>query len=327
MRPLTLLRAKPVIPVLNRPLLHWTLELLARHGVREVVINLHHLPDSIRDAVGAGRRFGLRVRYSHERRILGTSGGPRKARRLLGDEPILIVNGDMIFDFDLGALVERHRSSGARATLALKRNPDPRRYGPIVTGRGGWIRSVPGFERRSSGVVSLFTGVQVVDPGLLERLPSGPSDSIRDLFAGLLRDGEPLLGVRVRGPWYDLSSPSLYLDSQKSLLAAGFADPGITSLVHPEARVHPSARLRRSVVGPGSVVREGATVVRSVLWRGVVVEQDARVQDSILTDGVRTQPGESLSGFVVLTRGVPGRGRTGGLKRYGEQLRTEVATK
>src|SRR5687767_5450633 len=91
MRPLTLLRAKPVLPVMNRPLLHWTLDLLARGGVRDVMINLHYLPDTVREAVGTGREFGLRVAYSMEPKILGTGGGPRKVRDFFGGEPFILV--------------------------------------------------------------------------------------------------------------------------------------------------------------------------------------------------------------------------------------------
>ena len=135
MRPLTLLRAKPALPVLNRPLIHWTLELLRRHGVTDVVVNLHHLPGTVRRAVGDGSTLGLRVSYSYERRILGTAGGPRKVRRFFGDEPFLLVNGDVLFDFDLSDLVRRHAASGARATLALKAYRRVEAYGGVVIGR------------------------------------------------------------------------------------------------------------------------------------------------------------------------------------------------
>src|SRR5262245_1176985 len=167
-RPLTLSRAKPVLPVLNRPLLHWTLDALASHGVREVVINVHHRPQTVVRAVGSGGAFGLRVTYSHERRLLGTGGGPRRVRRFFGAEPFLLVNGDVVFDLDLDRLVERHRASGARATLALKPNPDPRRYARVVTGPGGRLLSLAGLPRPARGRSSLFTGVHVLDPALLE---------------------------------------------------------------------------------------------------------------------------------------------------------------
>lgn len=300
MRPLTLLRAKPVLPVLNRPLLHWTLELLRRHGVTDVIVNLHHLPGTVRRSVGDGRTLGLRVSYSFERRILGTSGGPRKVRRFFGDEPFLLVNGDVLFDFDLSDLVRRHAASGARATLALKAHRKVEAYGGVVTGPGGFIRALAGLPRPAPGRPLLFTGVHVLDPDLLDRLPPGPSDSVRDLYAPLVAEGQRLLGVRVSGAWYDFGSPSLYLASQLSMMSSGFRGAGAARLVHPEARVHPRARVTRSVVGAGAVVGEGAVVSGSVLWEGAEVGRGARVSASIVATGGRVGEEEAVERAVVL---------------------------
>ncbi len=268
MRPLTFVKAKPVLPVLNRPLLHWTLELLAAHDIREVMINLHHLPRTVRAAVGDGRAFGLKVAYSYEREILGTGGGPRKVRRWLGDEPFLLVNGDVVFDFDLARLFRVHRRARA---------PRPAR-----------------------GTVSMFPGVHVLDPALLDRLPPGPSDTVRDLYVPLIAEGRPPLGVRLRGAWYDLGSPSLYLASHQSLLASRFRGTRRGSVIHPEARVHPRARVTRSVVGKGAVIEQGAEVRGSVLWDRVRVGRDAAVEGSILASGVRLADGEALAHAVLM---------------------------
>src|SRR5262249_28455584 len=152
-------------------------------------------------------------------------------------------------DFDLSALRRRHERSGAPATLGLIPNPDPRRYGPVVTGPDGFVRSLAGLPRPARGITSLFTGVHVLDPALLDRLPPGPWDPVRHLYAPLVAEGRPPLGMRLQGPWYDLGSPSLYLASQQSLLASRFRGIRRGSVVHPEARVHPRARVVRSVVG------------------------------------------------------------------------------
>jgi NDP-sugar pyrophosphorylase family protein len=303
MRPLTLLRAKPALPVMNRPLLHWTLDLLARSGVTDVMVNLHYLPDSVREAAGDGSAFGLRVAYSMEPKILGTGGGPRKVRDFFGEEPFLLVNGDMVFDFDLRDLVRRHLAAGARATLALRPNPDPRRYPPVRTDRRGRVTSLPGHARRTRGTASLFTGIHVLDPTTLDRLPPGPSDTVRDLYARLVAEGETVLGVRVRGRWFDIGSPALYLASHRALLAAGFAGARKGVLVHPEARVAKGARVTGSVIGPGSVVERGARVSGSVLWDDVVVGERADVRGSILAGGTRVGEGDVYENAVATRRG------------------------
>jgi NDP-sugar pyrophosphorylase family protein len=307
MRPLTLLRAKPALPVLNRPLLHWTLERLARHGVTDAVVNLHHLPETVKAAVGDGSAFGVRVRYSFEETILGRGGGPRLVRDFFGDEPFLLVNGDVVFDFDISHLVACHEVKGARVTMALRPNPDPRVYGPVVTGPDGRVRSVAGRPRLTRGTVSLFTGVQVLDPALLDRLPDGASD-ILDLYGPLVEEGALLRGLRVRGAWYDLGAPPLYLAAQLRLLARRREG----ALVHPLARVDRTARVEDSVVGARARVGAGALVRRSVLWEDAVVEAGARIRGSIVTDGAVVGPREEAASVMVFAPGAlpPGEGES-----------------
>jgi mannose-1-phosphate guanylyltransferase len=316
MRPLTLLRAKPVLPVLNRPLLHWTLGRLARAGVSEVMVNLHHLPETVEAALGDGRRFGLRIRYSRETAILGTGGGPRKLRNFFGEEPFLVVNGDVLFDFDLKELLARHRASGVKATLALRRNPGG--YTAVVTDRRGGILSIGGRPRPARGTRSMFASVHVMDPALLDRLPEGASDSMGDLYIPLLAEGAHLLGVRTRGAWYDLGRPSLYRDAQLRLLPGRGRE---RSLVDPGARMASGVRPRRSVIGAGARVGRGALVERSVLWNGAVVEPGARVRGSIVTSGGVIRGGERAEGVVVLPAAALGReANAGGRVEWREEM-------
>jgi NDP-sugar pyrophosphorylase family protein len=299
MRPLTGLRAKPALPVLNRPLIAWTLEHLGRHGFKDIVVNTHHLPSSVREAARAARGRGLRLRFCHEPRILGTGGGPRRVRRLLGPGPVLLVNGDVFFDFDPRALVRRHRASGAAATLALKPNPRPSVYGPVVTSSDGRVRSIAGLPRPARGRKSLFTGVHVVEASLLERLGAGFSDSVRDLYAPMVAAGERIMGVRVRGAWHDLGDPALYLEAQMKLLSRRRR-----GLVDVSARVERGARVSRSVIGSGCHVGLGSLVSGSVLWSGVTIGEGARVERSVLATGVTVPAGARVVGSV----GIPSRG-------------------
>lgn len=314
MRPLTLLRAKPALPVLNRPLLHWTLASLRRAGVTDVVINTHHRPASVRAAArAAARALGMRLRFSHERTLLGSIGGVRKARRWLGSGPFLLLNGDMVFDFELRPLIAKGR--GAAAAVSLQRHPRRGRYGSVVTDARGRVLSFAGQPRPARGAAWHFTGIQVLDPRLLERLGDGYAETARDLYGPLLAAGERVEGVLLEGPWHDLSSPALYLASQLALLRRGFAQTRRGLCVHRDARVDAGARLRRAVVGPGCVIGSGAVVEDSVLWRGVRVGASARVSGSILTDGVRVAAGETLRSRLALRRRP--RGAAGGRLRRG----------
>jgi NDP-sugar pyrophosphorylase family protein len=313
MRPLTLLRAKPALPVLDRPLLQFTLERLAKAGVRDVVVNLHHLPESVVEAIEPGRRHGLRIRYSREREILGTGGGPRAVREFFGQKPFLLVNGDVFFDFDLRALVARHRASGALATLALRLQPDARAYSSVVTDRRGRILSIAGRPRPARGTVSMFASVHVLDPRLLERLPPGPSDSVRDLYLPLLAEGAFIAGVRCAGAWYDFGRPSLYRDAQLRMLRGRGQ-----VLIGSGARIAVAAAVRRSVLGARSRVASGARVERSVLWPEAVVEHGARVAGSIVTTGGVVRTGERAENVIVLPLGELGPGDRAGVERHGD---------
>jgi mannose-1-phosphate guanylyltransferase/mannose-1-phosphate guanylyltransferase/phosphomannomutase len=242
------------------------------------------------------------VSYSRERTILGTAGGPRKVRSFFGADPFLLVNGDVLFDFDLRRLVSRHRRAGAVATLALKPNPDPETYRPVVTGPDGWVRWLPGLRRRRRGTTSLFTGVHVMDPSLLDRLAVGPADSVRDVYAPILAEGGKILGVRVNGPWLDLGRPALYLSSQLRE-AQRRSRREDRSLVDATARIGRGVRLDRAVVGPGAEVGDGASVIGSVLWGGARVLTRASVRRCVVTDEGVVGEGDRVSGSLVMGRG------------------------
>jgi mannose-1-phosphate guanylyltransferase len=212
---------------------------------------------------------------------------------------MLLVNGDMLFDFDLTRLVQRHRASGARATLALLPNPDPKLYGPIVTDASGRVLSLAGMPRKARGTASLFTGVHVLDPAILDRLPEGPSSSIHDLYVPLVAEGERVQGVRLKGAWYDFGRPRLYRDAQLRLMPGQGRD---RSLLDPQAKVDPDARVVRSVVGTGARVGAEARVQRSILWDGAAVEPGSRVDGSIVATGAVVRGGERARNVVVVPR-------------------------
>jgi NDP-sugar pyrophosphorylase family protein len=299
------------------------MERLAGAGVRDVVVNLHHLPETVVSVLRSGRRYGVRIQYAVERTLLGTGGGPRAVREFFGREPMLLVNGDVLFDLDLRGLLAAHRACGARATLALRQNPVPHAYSPVVTDRKGRILSIAGRPGAAHGPVSMFASVHVLDPALLERLPEGASDSVLDLYVPLLAEGAHLQGVRTRGAWYDFGRPSLYRDAQLRLLTGRGRD---RSLVDATARVSATARVRRSVVGGGARVGASARVERSVLWDGAVVEAGARVSGAIVVTGAAVRPGEKAEGVIVLpAEALGGQAEAGGrVERRGDMAWVEL---
>jgi mannose-1-phosphate guanylyltransferase len=184
-------------------------------------------------------------------------------REAFGAEPLLILNGDVLSEIDPRRLAAVHRASGSRATLALRRNPVPYAYSPVVSDRSGRILSIAGRPQRARGTVSMFASAHVLDPALLDRLPEGASDSVRDLYVPLLGEGGHLQGVRFEGAWYDFGRPSLYRDAQLRLLPGRGRD---RALVDRTARV--AATVRRSVIGAGSASGPGPGSSAACCGRG-----------------------------------------------------------
>ncbi|HWT03457.1 MAG TPA: NDP-sugar synthase [Pyrinomonadaceae bacterium] len=280
--PLTVDRTKPAIPFLGKPLVGYVAEYLGRHGCREVVVNLHHQPDSVRAALGDGTRFGVRLDYVEEEIILGTSGALDNARHLLEGGTFFVVNGKIATDIDLTRALETHRETGALATLVLLPNERRERFsvvetrGPLVTGFGGM--PAPGGDRGDAPL--MFTGIQVLEPRIFDYIPRGRfSHSTTDVYPQAIARGERVVAHVAEGRWYELSTIPRYLDISLALMK----DEG-----------------RDVEAGENCAIHAGATVRDSVLWDGVTVEEGARVGRAVLGDGVRVRAGEVLENAAVV---------------------------
>jgi len=217
LRPLTETLPKPLLPVAGRPLLEWNLLLLKRHGITEVIINLHHLGEQIVRALGDGARLGLRLAYSHEPTLQGTGGGIKQAAPFLKDGPFLVLNGDTLSECDLTALIATHRASGAVATLAVRDDPEAATWGPVTLDAQGRILQINGSpplpEPRSALPICMFAGIHVMEQSVLDAMPSGPG-SIIDVYGHLLRQGRTLHAYRMSGYWSDIGDPKRYAQAQ-----------------------------------------------------------------------------------------------------------------
>ncbi|MFI4993360.1 MAG: sugar phosphate nucleotidyltransferase [Solirubrobacterales bacterium] len=202
LRPLTYEITKPMVPVLDRPVMEHILDLLKRHGFDEVIANLHYFPDSIK------QYFGDRITYRVEEELLGTAGGVRACRDFFGDEPFLVISGDALTDIDLGALAARHSEAGGMATLAVKKVPDTREYGVVLHDREGRIT---GFQEKPSPDEALSDlgncGIYVFSPEIFDYFPERPfADWAQDVFPALLENDVPFHIHEVREYWNDVGS-------------------------------------------------------------------------------------------------------------------------
>src|SRR5688572_1518988 len=275
LQPLTLARAKAATPVDGEPLARRTIAWLVSHGVRDLVLNLHHKPETITRAVGDGSDLGARVRYSWESPVLGSAGGPRRALPLIvgTERTFVLVNGDTLTNVDLPAMIAQHRQSGARVTMALIPNPRPDKYGGVVLDAG---HAVTGFTRRGAATEGFhFIGPQVVEAEVFESLADGvPAESVSGVYPRLMaeRPGS-VMGYVSAATFHDIGTPADLLQTSLALAAAdGRPDAPWWGR---NARVDPSARITRSVLWDDVTIGAGVTLTECIVADGVTIPDNA----------------------------------------------------
>jgi NDP-sugar pyrophosphorylase family protein len=284
LRPLTLARAKAAAAVDGESLARRTIRWLASHGVRDLVLNLHHKPDTITADVGDGSDLGARVRYSWESPVLGSAGGPRHALPLVGERTFFLVNGDTLTDVDLPAMLEHHRRTSALVTMALIPNPDPSKYGGVLLDESG---AVTQFTRPGGPGLSMhFIGPQVVEADAFAPLEDGiVSESVLGIYPRFIaeRPGS-IRGFVCNATFRDIGTPADLLRTSLDLAAA-------------------DGRPDRPRWGRHVSVDPGAHVTRSVLWDDVTVGAGATITECVLADGVTIPPGARYDRSAIANDG------------------------
>lgn len=221
LRPLTNTIPKPLLPVCGTPLIFWNLLLLKRHGFQDVIINLHHLGPLIEQALGNGSKFGLRIIYSKEPMILGTGGGIKQAEPYFSGEPVLVLNGDTLFELDLSALCAFHLERRAAATLVLRDDPEAAQWGLVEVGAGDRILRITGrgLPDPTAVIPRMFAGIHILNPRLLRDVKKGIASSIIDPYVAAIERGDPVLGYDLRGYWSDVGTAERYTQAEQDARA------------------------------------------------------------------------------------------------------------
>lgn len=281
--PLTVDRTKPSVPFLNKPLISHSVEYLHRFGVDEIVINLHHQGDSIRQALGSGEAFGVKIYYSQEEEILGTSGGLDHARNYFQDATFVVMNGKVITDLDLSAALKHHKERRALATLILKENLNYEKFSTVLLNEDGNIRGFGAYpENRSSSLPLMFTGIQVMEPEIFNYIPRNCfSHSTTDVYPKAIAEGKVIAAYTGTGVWQEFSTLARYLNISLEYL-------------------HQQGQNR--ILGKDSSIAEGALVSNSILWDRVRVETGAFLQRVVVGDDVSIPAGTKLENAVVVRR-------------------------
>ncbi len=287
--PLTIDRTKPAIPFLGKPLVGYVAEYVAQFGFKDVVVNLHHQPESVRRALGDGSDFGVRIHYTEEiPSILGTAGALDNARHLLEDDTFVIVNGKIITDIDISAAVETHKRSGAIATMVLKPNIKRERFTEVyvkdgyLTGFGDYAHPLSVGEIKDITLdltaPLMFTGIHVLEPRVFEYIPRGVySDIVPTFYNPALRAGEKIAVHVTDANWFELSTIPRYLDVSLEMMNG------------------------QSVLAGNNCIVSGRAIVKdSIMWDDVSIGDDAHVYRCIIADGVTILPGEHFENAAIV---------------------------
>lgn len=325
LRPLTYNTPKPIVPVANRPFVVHQIEHLVKHGVDEVILNLHYLSHEIKKALDDGKQWGIKIHYSVEEHPLGTAGAVKNAEKFFDDGPMVIFNGDVLTDINISKVVNFHREKAATVTLTLTEVEDPTAFGLILTDKDGRVTDF--IEKPSWDMVSAKTinaGIYVVDPKIFDDVPAGKPHSFeRELYPALLEKGEPIFGYLSKAYWIDIGNPDKYKEAHQAILrnevAVKIYGTRIDGRIWLGKDTHPdpSVKLRGSsiigegvkigketeigdyvVVGDHVSIGEHCSLDRAIVWKETKIGKHVSLNDCVLGKNC------VIEDEVVIDRGV-----------------------
>lgn len=330
LRPLTCNTPKPMLPLVNRPLLEHVVAYLRRYGIDDIVLSMCYKPDVIRGHFGGGAPFGAHLAYEVEQEPLGTAGAVKNAERHLGSETFFVFNGDIITDLDLGAMLDFHRSRGSKATIALTPVEDPTAYGLVETDADGRVRQFlekPSWDRVTTNMIN--AGTYILEPDVLSLIPPNAYYMFeRGLFPLLLQRKDQICGYPSDAYWLDIGTPQKYLTAHLDALGGKIslgmlgtcAKDGVWlgegCTIAPTAKIVPPVVLGAGVeidqnatligplvVGDHCQIGREAVLEGSVVWRGTSIGQQVSVKGCLVGANCTIDAGASLSGGAVMADG------------------------
>ena len=317
LQPLTRVLPKPMFPVLGRPLLSHTFDLLKSAKVREAAVNTHHLPDSITNYFEREKPPHLKLHFSYEEKILGTAGGIKKMQDFLEDGPFILINGDIITDISLDKVIDFHKKNNSKLTLVVRQDISPEQYDPIEICEDGRIVHFVGASSKNipeNTTRVMFTGIQVMEPEVFDRIPVGQfCGTTEDIFPQMVQDGIPIYGYIYDGYWKDMGNRESYLQvnadalDEKVFLKGIFPNELNGPFIIPPVLVGHNCYIAENskigphtVIGPNCKIKNGAVVENSVLWEGVTIGAGSTVKGSVVTQNRTIGDGKSINDESII---------------------------
>ncbi len=286
LKSLTACRPKPLIPVMNRPLIEYAFDRLLGLGVERLVVNTHWRAERYAEFFPGEKYRAAELAFREETPgILETAGGIWNVRDLLGHEPFIIFNGDILTTLRLEPAIEAHRASGNEVTMVLRSHGGPLQ----VACDGQRVTDIGGRVDAAAGPRFLFSGIYVVSPAFIRRIPPGEKISVVPIFCAMIRECARLGGIVLDdGHWWDLGSREHYLAAHRELAALPEVSPA--PWIHPSASIGAGAKITgATAIGPHSVIGANARLHDSIVWNDAGVASDAVLTRCIVTDGSRAE--------------------------------------
>ncbi|MFH0887118.1 MAG: NDP-sugar synthase [bacterium] len=332
LRPLTYNVPKPIVPVVNRPFVIHQIELLKKHGIKDIILNLHYFSDQIREIFGDGSKYGVKIYYSIEKDPLGTAGAVKNAEQYFGksDEIMVVFNGDVLTDLNLTELIEYHKKNKADITLTLTEVEDPTRYGLVITDENGRVEKFlekPSWEQVS--VKTINAGTYVLTPSVFADVPKEkPYSFERELFPNMLKKGKKVFGFNSKYYWLDIGSPSKYMAAHKAILSEEVktnilekkrenqkwigenVELGKGVIIKSQVLIGNNVKIGRDakikefcVLGERVIVSDESELGNTVIWNNVNIGRNVRIKDAIIGSNCLIEDFVDISGGCVLSDG------------------------
>ncbi len=317
LQPLTHVLPKPMFPVLGRPLLSHTFDILESANITDVAVNVHHLPDFIINYFEKKKIHDLNLHFSREEKILGTAGGIKKMEGFLEGGPFILINSDIITDIKLDKVIDFHKKNNSKLTLVVRQDIFPEQYdsieickdGRIVHFVGASSMNIPGNTTRV-----MFTGIQIIEPEIFERIPEGQfCGTTESIFPQMIKDEVPVYGYLHNGYWKDMGNRENYLQVNSDALDERVSLKGVSPnelnnpLIIPPVLVDRNCQVAENsqigpytVIGPNCNIKSGAIIENSILWEGVTIGAGSNIKGSVIAQNRTIGDGKNIINESVI---------------------------